>query len=36
MYMDGMVLRCNPDAILIEDMKENIENFKRIIDNDEN
>ena len=36
MYMDGMVLRCNPDAVLIEDMKENIENFKRIIDNDEN
>ena len=36
MYMDGMVLRCNPDAVLIEDMKESIENFKRIIDNDEN
>lgn len=34
MYMDGMVLRCNPDAVLIENMKESIENFKRVIANE--
>ncbi|MDY7031742.1 MAG: AarF/ABC1/UbiB kinase family protein [Thermodesulfobacteriota bacterium] len=32
MYMDGMVLRCDPDIVLIEKMKAIIENFKRVID----
>ena len=35
MYMDGMVLRCNPDVVLIEKMKGSIENFKRVIDDEE-
>lgn len=28
MYLDGMVLRCKPDAVLIRDMRRNIEEFK--------
>jgi ubiquinone biosynthesis protein len=32
MYLDGMVLRCNPNANLIEDMKPLISKFKEIID----
>jgi ubiquinone biosynthesis protein len=28
MYMDGMVLRCNPDAILLKDMRRYITEFK--------
>jgi len=28
MYMDGMVLRCNPDAILMEDMRKFIGELK--------
>jgi ubiquinone biosynthesis protein len=31
MYLDGMVLRCNPDAVLMENMQESIENFKKVI-----
>jgi ubiquinone biosynthesis protein len=31
MYLDGMVLKCNPNADLISDMKESINNFKRVI-----
>ena len=25
MYLDGMVLRCNPEAVLLEDMRPSIE-----------
>jgi len=28
MYLDGMVLRCNPDAVLVRDMRRFIEEFK--------
>jgi ubiquinone biosynthesis protein len=35
MYLDGMVIKCNPQAVLIDDMKPYIKNFKRIIDNNE-
>ncbi len=31
MYLDGMVLRCNPQAVLIKDMKRPLEDFKRAI-----
>ncbi len=31
MYLDGMVLRCNPDAVLMKDMKQYIEEFKKVI-----
>lgn len=31
MYLDGMVLRCNPNAILMEDMRENIPELEKII-----
>jgi ubiquinone biosynthesis protein len=31
MYLDGMVLRCNPDAVLMDNIKDSIENFKRVI-----
>lgn len=31
MYMDGMVLRCNPDAILLKDMRRFIGEFKALI-----
>ncbi|GIU69634.1 MAG: hypothetical protein KatS3mg002_0870 [Candidatus Woesearchaeota archaeon] len=31
MYMDGMVLRCNPDAILLKDMRKFIDEFERFI-----
>ena len=27
MYMDGMVLRCNPDAVLLSDMKGSVDEF---------
>ena len=33
MYLDGMVLRCNPNAILLEDMRPYIAEFKRNIQN---
>jgi ubiquinone biosynthesis protein len=29
MYLDGMVLRCNPQAILLKDMKKFIKDFKK-------
>ena len=32
MYLDGMVLRCKPDADLILDMKPRIIDFKRVLD----
>jgi ubiquinone biosynthesis protein len=31
MYLDGMVLRCNPDAVLMEDMRSSIDKFKRLL-----
>jgi ubiquinone biosynthesis protein len=31
MYMDGMVLRCNPDAILMKDMRRYIEEFNKFM-----
>ena len=31
MYLDGMVLRCNPDADLIKDMKPRILDFQKVI-----
>ena len=30
MYLDGMVLRCNPDAVLLKDMTQFISEFKKI------
>jgi ubiquinone biosynthesis protein len=33
MYLDGMVLRCRPDAVLIRDMREPLANFKKAISN---
>ena len=32
MYLDGMVLRCNPDAVLLRDMREFIGDTRKIID----
>ncbi len=32
MYMDGMVLRCNPNAILLKDMRKFIDEFERYIE----
>ena len=29
MFLDGMVLRCNPDAVLLEDMRESIQGLKK-------
>jgi ubiquinone biosynthesis protein len=29
MFLDGMVLRCNPDAVLLEDMRQFLGEFKR-------
>lgn len=31
MYLDGMVLRCNPQAVLVRDMRKFIDEFKRVI-----
>lgn len=31
MYMDGMVLRCNPKAVLMRDMRPFIDEFKRVL-----
>jgi ubiquinone biosynthesis protein len=31
MYLDGMVLRCNPDAVLLEDMQPVLNEFKKIM-----
>jgi ubiquinone biosynthesis protein len=33
MYLDGMVIRCNPNALLIEDMKGSIKNFSEFLSN---
>ncbi len=31
MYLDGMVLRCNPQAVLLPDMRRYVEEFKKFI-----
>ena len=31
MYLDGMVLKCNPEAILLKDMRRFIEEFKSVV-----
>jgi hypothetical protein len=31
MYLDGMVFRCNPNAVLMENMKSFIDDFERLI-----
>lgn len=31
MYLDGMVLRCNPQAVLVRDMRKFIDEFKRVM-----
>ena len=31
MYLDGMVLRCNPQAVLVRDMRRFIDEFKNVI-----
>ncbi len=31
MYLDGMVLRCNPKAVLMKDMRKYIEEFNRFM-----
>jgi ubiquinone biosynthesis protein len=31
MYLDGMVLRCNPQAVLVRDMRRFIDEFKRVM-----
>ena len=31
MYLDGMVLRCNPDAVLMEDIKPFIDDFDKYL-----
>ena len=31
MYLDGMVLRCKPDAILLKDMRRFINEFKSLV-----
>lgn len=30
MFLDGMVLRCNPNAVLLEDMRQFVHEFKRV------
>ena len=30
MYLDGMVLRCTPDAVLMADMKPALERFVKV------
>ncbi len=32
MYLDGMVLRCKPDAVLVRDMRPFIDDFKKVMD----
>jgi ubiquinone biosynthesis protein len=36
MYLDGMVLRCNPKADLIKDMKARISDFQKVLSMEEN
>ncbi|MCU0679187.1 MAG: AarF/ABC1/UbiB kinase family protein [Planctomycetes bacterium] len=31
MYLDGMVLKCRPDAVLLKDMRAFVEEFKRVL-----
>ncbi len=31
MYLDGMVLKCNPNAILMNDMRKFTEEYKKFI-----
>jgi ubiquinone biosynthesis protein len=31
MYLDGMVLRCNPQAVLVRDMRRYIDEFKKVM-----
>lgn len=31
MYLDGMVLKCNPDAVLVEDMRKFIDDYKSYV-----
>jgi hypothetical protein len=31
MYLDGMVLRCNPQAVLVRDMRKFIDEFKVVM-----
>lgn len=35
MFLDGMVLRCNPDAVLLEDMRQFVNDFKMVLNNEE-
>lgn len=34
MYLDGMVLRCNPQAVLVRDMRKFIDEFKTVMEPD--
>jgi ubiquinone biosynthesis protein len=34
MYLDGMVLRCRPEAVLIRDMRGPLADFKKAISNE--
>jgi hypothetical protein len=31
MYLDGMVLRCKPDAVLLRDMRRFIHEFEKLV-----
>jgi len=31
MYLDGMVLRCKPDAVLLRDMRRYIGDFEKLV-----
>ena len=35
MYLDGMVLRCNPQAVLVRDMRKFIDEFKSVMKRDD-
>jgi ubiquinone biosynthesis protein len=34
MFLDGMVLRCNPNAVLLEDMRQFVSEFKKAGENE--
>jgi ubiquinone biosynthesis protein len=36
MYLDGMVLRCNPQAVLVRDMRRFIDKFKTTLTKQKN
>jgi ubiquinone biosynthesis protein len=36
MYLDGMVLRCNPQAVLVRDMRKFIDEFKAVMTSEKN